>query len=261
MKKTSLLVIADPDLHDLYRHLPLGGKVQLTVNDQALALLRREDRDMVLLDAGTDPPRAIDLLQQIKSAFPRVPVLFLSETASVELAVCAFRLGARDFIRRPFDVVKFRALVESLLDLCQKGGESRVCVPLERRDYFAVLGADGSESYLPPNILRVLTYLDAHLQDNLTLETLATVAGLSPYHFSRIFRELLGMPPMRFVSYQRVQRAKRLLRRDDLNITAVAAKAGFAHLNTLTRWFRIFEGTTPSRYRSHLAESPQSPKS
>lgn len=249
MQQASLLVVAETDLHDVYRHLPLGGKVQLTVTGQALAMLQKENRDLVLLDAGSDPASALELLQQIKSFFPAVPVLFLTDAGSEELAINAFRLGARDYLRRPFDVVRLKARVDSLLGLRRRGGESRVCLPLDE-DLSGPAGETVDEPYLPPNILRVLAHLEAHLQESLCLEAMAREAGLSPQHFCRTFRELLGMSPMRFVCYQRVQKAKRLLQRNDLNISAVAAKAGFGSLNNLSRWFRVFEGTTPSRYRS-----------
>lgn len=249
LEKASLLVVAEADLHDVYRHLPLGGKVQLTVAGQALANLQKENRDLVLLDAGSDPASALELLHQIKSSLPALPVIFLTETGSEELAVNAFRLGARDYLRRPFDVVRLKARVDHFLALRRRGGESRVCVPLDE-DLLGPVQEKDEDPYIPPNILRVLAHLEAHLQENLSLEAMAREAGLSPNHFCRTFRKLLGMSPMRFVCYQRVQKAKRLLQRDDLNISAVAEKAGFGNLNNLSRWFRVFEGTTPSRYRS-----------
>jgi AraC-like DNA-binding protein len=248
-QKASLLVVAEADLHDVYRHLPLGGKVQLTVAGRAIAMLQKEKWDLVLLDAGSDPASALELLHQIKSSTPSVSVLFLTETGSEELAVNAFRLGARDYLRRPFDVVKLKARVDHFLGLRSRGGESRVCVPLDE-DLSGTALETAAETYIPPNILRVLAHLEENLQEILCLDTMAREAGLSPHHFCRTFRELLGMSPMRFVCYQRVQKAKRLLQRDDLNISAVAAKAGFGSLNNLSRWFRVFEDTTPSSYRS-----------
>jgi AraC-like DNA-binding protein len=249
VQKASLLVVAEADLHDVYRHLPLGGDVQLIVIGQAIAMLQQEKWDLVLLDAGANPAIALDLLHQIKSSIPAVPVFFLAESGSEELAVSAFRLGARDYLRRPFDVVRLRARVENLLCLRRRGGEKRVCIPLDE-NLDGPAREKGEGPYLPPNILRVLAHLEEHLLESLSLETMAREAGLSPHHFCRTFRELLGMSPMRFVCYQRVQKAKRLLQRDDLSISSVAAKAGFSSLNNLSRWFRVFEDTTPSSYRS-----------
>lgn len=248
MQQAFLLVVAESDLHDVYRHLPLGGKVQLTVAGKAISMLQKEKWDLVLLDAGSDPASALELLHQIKSSIPAVPVLFLAETGSEELAVSAFRLGARDYLRRPFDVVSLRARVDNLLGLRRRGGERRICLPLVE-DLSGPARETGEAPYIPPNILRVLVHMEEHLQESLCLDTMAREAGLSPHHFCRTFRELLGMSPMRFVCYQRVQKAKRLLQRDDLNISAVAAKSGFGSLNNMSRWFRVFEGTTPSYYR------------
>jgi AraC-like DNA-binding protein/CheY-like chemotaxis protein len=254
MQKASLLVVAEAELHDVYRHLPLGGKVQIIVPGKVIAMLHKEKWDLVFLDAGSDPAFALELLHQIKSSIPAVPVLFLTETGSEDLILNAFRLGARDYLRRPFDVVRLKAWVDNLLALRRNGGERRVCVHLNE-DLSGPIGEPGEEPYIPPNILRVLAHIDEHLRESLCLEAMAREAGLSTHYFCRTFRELLGMSPMRFVCYQRVQKAKRLLLRDDLNISAVATKSGFGNLNNLNKWFKVFEGTTPSRYcsRTRLA--------
>jgi AraC-like DNA-binding protein len=257
MKKAPLLVAADDELSDYYRRLPLGRGVRVVPPGTVMAYLQATTCDLVLLDAGSDPAAALDLLHRIKLSFPAVPVLFLAETGSEELAVTAFRLGARDYLRRPFDVVKLKARIDYLLDLRRKGAGRRTCGPLDE-DLSGLPREQGRPLYTPPNILRVLAYIEQRLHEQLSLDALAREAGLSPQHFCRSFRKYQEMSPMRFVCYQRVRRAKRLLLRDDLNISAVAGKVGFGNLNNLTRWFRIFEGTTPSRYRSALHRSGDS---
>jgi transcriptional regulator GlxA family with amidase domain len=58
----------------------------------------------------------------------------------------------------------------------------------------------------------VRDYVPAHLDDNLLLTVLADIACLSPYHFSRSFKQAAGVGPQRYVIQRRVERAKRLLR-------------------------------------------------
>jgi AraC family transcriptional regulator len=69
---------------------------------------------------------------------------------------------------------------------------------------------------------RVQDYIEAHLDDRLTLTELARVACLSPYHFSRSFKQATGVGPQRYVIQRRIERAKTLPRRSAVPYTATA---------------------------------------
>jgi AraC-like DNA-binding protein len=90
-------------------------------------------------------------------------------------------------------------------------------------------------------------YLEAHAEENVTLQALARFAGLSAFHLCRVFRDSVGMPPHSYQTQVRVRRAKSLLRAG-LPITQVAAEAGFYDQAHLTRHFKRIVGLTPGRY-------------
>jgi AraC-like DNA-binding protein/CheY-like chemotaxis protein len=251
MKKALLLVIAEPEVHDLFRGLCLCGKVQMTVAESAHALLQEKEWDLVLLHAGNDPSSGLELLRQIKFSYPAVPVVFLTETSSENLAIAAFRCGAKDYHKWPVDMVRLMAIIENLLELRRRGSERRNCVPLEG-NLSGPVGELGKARCIPLGLLRVLGYIEQHLHECLTLESLSREAGLSRHSLCRAFQKALGTTPMRFVCFRRVLMAKRLLRRDDLNVSEVARKSGFGNLNNLNKWFKIYEGMTPVRYRSRV---------
>jgi AraC family transcriptional regulator len=108
--------------------------------------------------------------------------------------------------------------------------------------------ADGR---LPRRRLRaVVAYIEDHLVAGLTLEELAAVAHVRPYHFARQFRAATGVPPHQFVIARRVERAKLLLRDgDDLTLAQVAARTGFWDQGHFTRHFKRLVGVTPGRFR------------
>jgi AraC family transcriptional regulator len=104
---------------------------------------------------------------------------------------------------------------------------------------------------LPKGKLRaVLEYIEEHLDGELTLDDLAAVAHLSPFHFARLFKHSTGLPPHQYVVARRVERAKGLLRGGGgLALADVAAEVGFASQSHLTRHFRRLVGVTPGRFR------------
>jgi AraC-like DNA-binding protein len=95
-------------------------------------------------------------------------------------------------------------------------------------------------------------YLELHFQENVALETLAQVAGLSPFHLTRIFQKQVGLPPHAYLTHLRVQHARRLLPLG-MPLVDVALASGFADQSHFTRWFKRIIGVTPGQYVAHLA--------
>jgi AraC family transcriptional regulator len=98
---------------------------------------------------------------------------------------------------------------------------------------------------------QVLDYIDAHLTENLQLATLAQLLDLSQFHFSRLFKQSLGISPYQYLIQQRVERAQQLLQGRDRAITDIALDCGFSSSSHLSKQFRQVTGMTPTAYRAH----------
>ena len=101
----------------------------------------------------------------------------------------------------------------------------------------------------PLRARHVSDYVETHLERSISLEDLARIAGLSPWHFLRQFKERFGCAPHAWVLRRRLERAKGLLSKGELPIKEVAGLAGFSDQSHLTRIFRRFLGTTPRVFR------------
>lgn len=103
---------------------------------------------------------------------------------------------------------------------------------------------------LPPRALRrVREFVDEHLEESISIQALANIAGLSMYHFARAFKQSEGMTPHEYLVQRRVQRTKDLLAKTDLPLSEVALAAGFSDQSHCARRFREHVGMTPSCYR------------
>jgi AraC family transcriptional regulator len=106
-----------------------------------------------------------------------------------------------------------------------------------------------SPSLDPRRLQRVLGYIDASLNREIRLEELAAQACLSPFHFSRLFREATGLSPHRYVIDRRVQAARQELARRNLSLAEIALELGFGSQANFTRVFRKATRLTPGQYR------------
>lgn len=97
---------------------------------------------------------------------------------------------------------------------------------------------------------RVLDFIEARLDTDISLEDLAAEACLSPFHFSRIFRDATGLSPHRFVTDRRVQAAKEKLALDGSSFVEIALDTGFGSQANFIRVFRKATGLTPGQYRN-----------
>ncbi|QMV41418.1 AraC family transcriptional regulator [Cohnella cholangitidis] len=94
----------------------------------------------------------------------------------------------------------------------------------------------------------VLKYIDDHLADNITVESLAKQVYLHPNYFIVFFKGILGYSPIQYVNLRRMEMAKGLLLQPECNVSAVASKVGM-QIYYFSRMFKAHTGLTPSRYR------------
>ena len=99
---------------------------------------------------------------------------------------------------------------------------------------------------------RVVEFIEQHLAEDISLDALAELVQLSPYHFLRSFKRSLGEPPHRYWMARRIERAKTLLANPRASITEVAFQVGFSGTSAFSAAFRRITGQTATDYRLSL---------
>lgn len=96
---------------------------------------------------------------------------------------------------------------------------------------------------------RVTEYLEAHLDDDISLNEIAAIADLSPSHFSRAFRKTTGQSPIQYLMQRRLERAKELLALPDIPLVEVGLLSGFKNQSHFSTLFRKYTHLTPRNWR------------
>jgi AraC family transcriptional regulator len=101
----------------------------------------------------------------------------------------------------------------------------------------------------PARLRKIKELVQEKMEEDLSLEEMAHTVGLSTAHFSEVFRNTTGQTPHQSLLWHRVQRAKEMLRSDEVRVLDVAIACGFKTQQHFARVFREMCGASPTEYR------------
>ena len=185
--------------------------------------------DVAVLDLYMPPHNGLDILQAVQQKGIQTDVVMLTGHGTIELAVEAMKVGARDFLTKPIKPVEFVTTIRRLLD--------------QRRPLSHVLAG------------RLDEYTKEHASNpSLRLEDLCLHFHISERYVCRLFQEYSGSSFRQRLSYHRIEQAKHLLAARDQPMSQVAEQCGFKNQRRFNEVFRRQEGTTPRKYRDRLLQ-------
>ncbi|MDI4646985.1 helix-turn-helix domain-containing protein [Cohnella hashimotonis] len=111
------------------------------------------------------------------------------------------------------------------------------------------LRSSGESNRAAEAILKVRAYIEEHLDEDLSLVRLAGYIHFNPSYLSRLFKQSCGMNLSEYIEAARVERAKALLKNDDLKVLEVGVRVGYEASQSFTRFFKKATGVTPQEYR------------
>lgn len=205
--------------------------------------------DIILLDCGYNVPLGISLIEKIKKAAPQSIVLFIANNTSEDHLIKIFRLGARDFIKKPIDIHELRSTLSKLYNAKISSHEKRspVFTSLQNKGLTVIDKAITNNSC---NMEKVINYIDENLEGDINLEDLEQIANLSKYHFIRRFKNHTGFTPKEYIIYSRIEKAIKILKtQNDINISRLSSDIGFNYVSSFTKHFTKYTGCTPLKYK------------
>lgn len=167
----------------------------------------------------------------------------------------ALELQRRENIRDPRIQHLMLALLEELRD--GRPGDSLYAVSLvtaisiHLARHYSIRLALPSQSVMPrARLNRVLAIIEERADENLRLAELAETAGMSMYHFAKLFKQTTGKSPHQYALARRMEKAKQLLLEEDTSVLEISVRTGFIDQRHFTKVFRRFTGFTPTAYRA-----------
>lgn len=254
MNKETIIVFADRRYHRLYKSLSIEGeKIGVYACQEPMKHLKDCQADLVLIDCGVNTELGFSLLKNLKVSNPHIPVLFVSDISSQEIAVMAFKAGARDYLQKPVNIAELKEAIITLLNLKRGAKEKRSAfIPtMDKKGIeLPVTGLPAAvTSKLPASLLHAIKFMEENLSKKIRLADCAQAASMSRYHFCRKFKKYLGMSPIKFLTLVRLNKAKIILTNEDLNITEVAEQVGFNDIGVFSAQFKKYTGLTPTQFR------------
>jgi len=248
----SQILIVDDDtgyvegLSDAYRVVTVQtGRVAVE------RVKRRSDIDLAVIEYRLPDISGIDVMKEIKDVAPSVLVIIVTAYGDEEVAVEAFRSGARDYLKKPFSISELSTKIDFYLALRHADQQRRKNI-LPRPGTPAAPGK--SPSTVTPSqyhkIQQAVRFINDNYRTDICLDDVAGEAGMSPSHFSRIFKKVMGLPYQDYLNGRRITKAKNLLRTSAQSVTEIAVSLGFADPTGFGRIFKKLTGHTPSTYRS-----------
>lgn len=247
MQKRSILIIAEKEYHITYQGIFLDERVEIHTFQDAVEIIKNCKADVILIDSGFDIEKGLSLLKATKNFCLNIPVILLTAVSSEDSAIAAFKLGVRDYIKKPISVSELKNIIEKILTL-KKGVKERRSPYISRELDKDVLAVVDNNTAIVRDIIK---YINDNLSETISLDELAKKANMSKYHFCRLFKKYTGKSPMNFVSFMRVEKAKELLKKGE-DTWSVSFKIGFSNPGSLSRHFKRLTGLTPKEYRKSI---------
>ncbi|WP_371133363.1 helix-turn-helix domain-containing protein [Pseudomonas sp.] len=203
------------------------------VQDLSTCALQAESRqppDMICMHYDRPDALGLDLLQQVKRSAPSIPITMLTVQHSEELAVWAFRSGVWEYLLLPVLQPELSCYLRALRELCQ----------LRRNPQASARKQPLSRSNALPECVRLTTqyqhqqplqgavyYIEEHFQEHLEQKEMAQRCGMTPFRFSRLFKQTYGVGFLEFVLCKRMEKAEELLCNSQMPVTSIAYAVGF----------------------------------
>lgn len=237
MKRIKLLIVDDEPMVGTFiktiirnEGLPVEKLWEANNGVDAVDLAKKYEPDLIILDIRIPEIDGITAAEKILASNRRAKIIIISAYAEFSYARAAFRAGVADYLVKPVRANEIAKIINATASTLPDA------IPEEPHK------KDGL-------VCQVQDYVQSHLDKKIYLEELAKHVFLSPYHLSRLFKQLTGHSLADYIQNERLNRAESLLFSTDKPITEIAMESGFGDAAYFATCFKRKTGIAPTQYR------------
>ena len=197
--------------------------------------------DVIIMDINMPFMDGLSSAHQIKEQFPDTIILLNTAYAEFEFAKKAIDYGLDAYLLKP---AKESQILEAIQNCYQKQ-QKRKKLPEPNMQTLSNIPQDCSSD----PVKSIVDYIDRNFHSDITLQEIAKIVHFSPSYISRIFHLKQGMTIKAYITQKRLENAKYLLEKTELNIQEIASYCGFYTTPNFNRVFKLHVGVTPLEYR------------
>ncbi len=208
--------------------------------------------DMLCLHFDHPDAAGLNLLLELKRSTPSLPITMFTVHHSEELAVWAMRARVWDYLIVPLEASEKSRYLQALQQLYLlrnnafgQPRRARVEHAPPLPDSIRLSAEHRKQQELEP----VLRHIDQHFRECVDQRALAQRCGMTPFRFSRLFKEVVGIGFVDYILNKRMDFARQLLDNSQMPVTRIGYEAGFKDPSYFARTFKQLNGCTPSEYR------------
>lgn len=229
LKEKGLLIIEDCEAtrERLWIFLKDSFKIFLAATASEGLSMLSEDIGIVLLDYMLPDKSGLDVLKEIKTRYPSIPVIVITGYGTEEVCQKAFRFGAIDYIKKPFNTGEIKAKVEFLMEINNSGSERRQRIFIETLTDGLENALKGIPSDILDGIIRAKNYVDTNYISDVHISEIIKEAGMNRTYFCHYFKLVTGYTFKDYLTNKRLKIAKELLKNKNLRISDIAEQVGY----------------------------------
>lgn len=203
----------------------------------ALELVEKYNPSLIISDIKMPKMDGIEFLRRLRASGNNTYVIILTAYDSFDYARSALRLGAVDFLLKPFHDGELEQAIMNLQQLTAPSAAANPLPDLKK----------GDKSLY---VLEAMTYIGAHYNDpDVTVRTVADSLGISEGYLSHIFKKETNYTLLNYLTRYRIQKAMELLNDYKMKIYEVAEQVGYRDTTYFSTTFKKFVGISPSEYQ------------
>ena len=225
------------------------GEIFTAVNTaRALKILEEETVHIILSDIDMPGGDGLSFLRTVRDTHADTPCIFITNYADFSYAQEAIHLKVLDYLLKPVEPEQLNSTLARAAAIAAEYAEPSL-PPQGREGAPSGLEKSSVPSQRNKYIREAVDFIESHLLDNITRESVSSHVHVTPDHLDRMFREQLGMSSFRFIVLKKIEYAQELLAGTDRPVSAIAADLGYGNLSNFALAFRKQTGVTPAEYR------------